>query len=242
MSLSNGSYTRTEGSGQTIDPCRPLFYEESVPAGEIAGRKTFKMVERVRIVMPGNGLNMPVFNVSDEHRERWPQAYEAFKKGLEPALNGTPLEEWAILNKAQVMELKAAHILTIEDVAALPDTAVQRIGRGGYALRDRAKAYLDEAEEQALVTRVTAENEVLREQQAVQSRQIAEMGAMLESLQKQMQAAGDAPNPITTIVPASMDVNERSKPIYAEQEQGSAFDNLAPAKRRGRPPKSKVAR
>lgn len=238
MSVSNGAFTRTEGFGQTVDPCRPIFYEEPVPSGEVDGRKTFKMVERVRIVMPGNGLNMPVFNVSDEHRDRWPQAYEAFKKGLEPALNGTPLEEWAILNKAQVLELKAMHVLTIEDVASLPDTAVQRIGRGGYALRDRAIAYLDQAKEQELVTRVTAENEDLREQMAVLSRQVQEMGTMLESQQKQIQAAGDAPNPISTITPASMDVHERNKPIYAEQEKGSAFDNLAPVKRRpGRPKK-----
>lgn len=237
MSVRNGEFTRTEGFGKTIDPCRALFYEEAVQSGEVDGRKTYKMVERVKVIMPGNGTTIPVFNVTDEHRERWPEAYDAFKKGIEPDLNGTPLEEWAILNKAQVLELKSMLIRTIEDVASLPDTAVQRIGRGGYALRERALAYLNEAKEQELVTRVTAENEVMREQIAVLARQVEEMGGMLEQQQKQIHAAGDAPSAISTVVPGSLDINERNKPTHVEADKSSSFDNIAPRRKAGRPKK-----
>lgn len=239
MSVRNGEFTRTQGFGQTIDPCRPMFYEEAVQSGESEGRKTYRMVERVKVIMPGNGMTIPVFNVTDEHRERWPKEYEAFKKGVEPDLNGTPLEEWSILNKAQVMELKAMHIRTIEDVASLPDTAVQRIGRGGYALRERALAFLDQAKEQELTTRITAENEAMREQITALARQVEEMGTMLEAQQKQIVAAGDAPSAINTITPASMDLNERAKPVHVEVDNSSAFDTLAPMKRGpGRPRKT----
>ena len=242
MPLANGSYTRTEGGSNTIDPCRPVFSEVAVQSGEVDGRKTYKMVERVQVYMPGNGLNSPVFNVTDEHRERWPKEYEAFKKGVEPDLNGTPLEEWAILNKAMVMELKAMHIRTIEDVATLPDTAVQRIGRGGYALRDRALAFLDQAKEQELVTRLTAQDEQHKDEIAVLRRQVEEMGAMLESQQKQIHDAGDRPSALSTIIPADMDVNERQKPIEAQTiNAGSSFDNLLPVKRKPGRPKKEVA-
>lgn len=239
MTVQNGSFTRTEGFAKAIDPCRPVFSEEAVVSGEIDGRKTYKMVERVHVYMPGNGLNSPVFNVTDEHRERWPQQYDAFKKGVEPDLNGTPLEEWAILNKAMVLELKSMHIRTIEDVATLPDTAVQRIGRGGYALRERAIAFLDQAKEQELVTMLTAKDEKNSEEISVLRRQVEELSALMEMQSKQLHDAGDRPSALSTIVPASMDVNQRQQPIYAEPEQqGSAFDNLAPvAKKRGRPAK-----
>lgn len=242
MSVRNGEFTRTQSFGQTIDPCRPVFYEEAVQSGEVEGRKTYKMVERVKVMMPGNGTTMPVFNVTDEFRERWPKEYEAFKNGIEPDLNGTPLEEWAILNKAQVLELKSMHIRTIEDVATLPDTAVQRVGRGGYALRDRAIAFLDQAKEQELFTRVTSENEVMREQISVLARQVEEMGTMLEAQSKQIVKQGDAPSQVSTITPASMDINERNRPTHLAEDNSSAFDNLAPARRKpGRPKREDAA-
>jgi hypothetical protein len=239
MAVVNGAFTRTEGFNAVKDTCRPVFSEEAVQSGEVDGRKTYKMVERVHVYMPGNGLNSPVFNVTDEHRERWPQEYEAFKRGVEPDLNGIPLEEWAILNKAMVLELKSMHIRTIEDVAGLPDTAVQRIGRGGYALRERAQAFLDQAKEQELVTMLTAKDEKNSEEISVLRRQVEEMGALLESLQKKATDDFDRPNALSTIIPASMDINERQKPIHAAPvETGSSFDTLAPIKRKpGRPKK-----
>lgn len=242
MTVSNGAYTRTQGFDKTIDPCRPRFYEEAVKSGEVDGRPTFKMEERVQIYMPGNQNSIPVFKVTDEHRDRWPKEYEAFKNGLEPDLNGTPLEEWAILNKAMVLELKAMHIRTIEDVATLSDIAVQKIGRGGYSLRERALAFLDQAKEQELITRVTSENESMREETAVLRRQVEEMGTMMEAMQKQIMAAGDRPSELSTVVPASQDIFERNKPIHAAQEEGSAFDALPPVKRKpGRPKKVDTA-
>lgn len=239
--IRNGEFTRSNGFSQVADPCRPVFEEVAVQSGEIDGRKTYKMVERVKILMPGNGLSIPVVNVTDEHRERWPREYAAFKQGLEPDLNGTPLEEWAILNKAQVLELKAMNIRTIEDVAGLPDTAVQRIGRGGYALRERAQAFMDEAKEQAILTRVTKENEDMREDIAAMRAQLAEMGALTERLAAQNVAHGDAQNPAATITPASLDRAEAAKPIYAPQENSSSFDNMATKRRPGRPRKDAAA-
>jgi len=238
MTVKNGEFTRTQSFGQVADTCRPIFYEEAVQSGEMEGRKTYRMEERVKIIMPGNGLAIPVLKVTDEHRERWPREYEAFKQGLEPDLNGTPLEEWAILNKAQVLELKAMNIRTIEDVAGLPDTAIQRIGRGGYALRERAQAYVDDAKEGELLTKANARADLLEEKVAVLSRQVEEMGEMLDRQHKVLVAHGDAQNPIATAVPASLDAAESAKPIYAPQDNSSSFDNLAPKRSRGRPRKS----
>lgn len=239
MTVINGAFTRTEGFNVGKDTCRPIFQEVAVQSGEVDGRKTYKMVERVQVYMPGNGLNSPVFNVTDEHKERWPKEYEAFKMGAELALNGTPLEEWAILNKAMVLELKSMHILTIEDVANLSDLAVQRIGRGGYSLRERAQAFLDQDKEQELVTRLTAQDEKQQEEISLLRRQVGEMGVLLENLQRQTTEAADRPSALSTLIPASMDANERNKPILAAPiEAASSFDSLAPIKRKpGRPKK-----
>src|ERR1700741_4865537 len=144
-----GQYTRTGTfSPSTRDPVQPRFHIEPVVdavASAPAGRPIYRNEERVQFIMPGSP-NQPVFRVTDEHRQRWAEAYAAFKRGEEMTADGTPLEQWPTLTRAQVLELKAMGVYSVEQASQLPDTAVQRIGRGGYALRERAKAYLDEAD------------------------------------------------------------------------------------------------
>src|SRR5690348_2123060 len=169
----SGDYTRTGGfaPGQR-DPIQPRFHIEAVPddaASAAQGRPIFRQEERVQFLMPGSP-NQPVFRVTDEHRDRWPEAYAAFRRGEEMSPDGTPLEQWPILTRAQVLELKALNVFTVEQAAQLPDTAVQKIGRGGYALRDRAKAYLDEADALAFSERLNRENEALNSQVVAQQR------------------------------------------------------------------------
>lgn len=233
-----GQFTRTGGFSPTSrDPVQPRFHIEPVPddaASAAAGRPIFRNEERVQFIMPGSP-NQPVFRVNDEHRTRWPEQYAAFRRGEDMAVNGTPLEQWPILTRAMVLELKALSIFTVEQCASLPDTAVQRIGRGGYGIRDRAKAYLDEADSLAFSERLNRENEMLNSQIVALQRKADEQQLLLDSMHTQMMALQNAPNPIESHVPGMHDPFEAMRQgKMPEAPEPSALDALAAPKPRGK--------
>jgi hypothetical protein len=122
----------------------PRFFVDQVQdmvASEMQGRPIFRDEERVEIIMPGNPHTRPVARVTDEHRQRWPQHYEAFREGIEVSPEGTPLEEWPILKRSQVLELKALGFMTVEQVGTWTISSIQRIGMGGRRLKDIAAVF-----------------------------------------------------------------------------------------------------
>jgi hypothetical protein len=142
----------------------------------LEGRPIYEDQPHIEIRFPGDTKRVivrPVKMVSDplspSDPERFPVAWERFKAQQEPAHNGTPLEEWPQIRKAQVFELKALHIHTVEQLASVPDSTLHNVGMGGRELRDKAKAWLDRAADGAGLSQVMsrlaaleAENEALK--------------------------------------------------------------------------------
>ena len=160
--LSSSVYTRTMGA--PAQELRADFFMDTVKdefASHQAGRDIFREVERVRIIIPGAVATINVKNVDDQVRERWREAYVAWKAGQAAPVAGLHLEEWPVLNRAQVAELRHREIRTVEELARLSDVHVQGLGMGGMALRERARAYLDDAAHEALLTKLSKENDVL---------------------------------------------------------------------------------
>lgn len=217
--LSNGTYTRTELA--PAGGVYPRFFIEPVQdelASVQQGRPIFRNEERVEIVIPGDPTKCPVHRVTDEHRNRWRQQYDAFKKGMEAPVEGTPLEEWPAVNRAQVMELRAIGILTVEQISTLSDTATQRV-MGLSGLRARAQAYLDDASAIALTEQLSAENDGLRLEVSTLKRQVEELGAATARLHSDMMAMRNAPHPLATAVPAASDPMQG---VLMQQPGGSA--------------------
>lgn len=69
-------------------------------------------------------------------------AYEAFKRGEELPVDGTPIKGWNVLSPAQQTNCIAANIRTVEDLAAATAEGVSRIGMGGVELKQKAEAWL----------------------------------------------------------------------------------------------------
>ena len=198
--LTNGSYTRSEGA--PASGVYPRFFVDEVQdnvASEQAGRAIFKSEERVEIIMPGNAQTRFVARVTSEHTSRWPVEYKAFKDGIEISPDGTPLEEWPILKRSQVMELKYLGFKTVEQVAQMNDQVIQRIGMGGRALKNMAAAFLDDAERIALTAKLTAESDRKDERIAALERQLAEMGTLVEQRFAELQAMKNAPSALATM-------------------------------------------
>jgi hypothetical protein len=171
-------------------------------ASRESGREIWREIERVRIIIPGAVASIVVKNVDNSHRERWKAEYDAFKAGREAPVSGTALEAWPILNRAQIAELKHLQIRTVEELANLSDVQVQHIGMGGMRLRELAGAYLDEAQHEALVTKVTAENDILRSRIAALETQVNELGQrMLGMLQQSQRQQIENAQPFVAHVP-----------------------------------------
>ena len=98
--------------------------------------------------------------------------YDAWKSGQEPPLNGTSVKEWPILSPAQVQNFIALRVITIEDVAALTEEAIQRVGMDGRALREKAREWIQTAELSKLAM---SENGMLKAELAELKAQLAQI-------------------------------------------------------------------
>lgn len=275
--LGNGSYTRdyaTAASSRDAKGGYPRFFLETVKderASVEANRPIFFDVEMVEIIIPSIAqYNKPIRRVRDEDKERWPKEYEAFKKGQEMPLDGTPLEEWNVLTKSALYELKSFGFRTIEDVSEMTEHAVQRLGMAGRPLKLKAVAYLSEADRTRIANSVIEANEKLQSQ-------LADRDVKIQNLQEQVDAMGKhlhtlldnrAPNvnsPTTTHVPPMSVEPERRSALAAfamrpdpiarqEAQRGelAAFDkvgpltpsgveNLVTKRKPGRPPRGEAA-
>ena len=238
-----GTYVRSFDNSHARDAIQPRFHVEAVEdpiATAAAGHAKYRDEERVEFLIPG-GLNQPVFRVTDEHRNRWPEAYKKFKDGQDWTTNGTPLEMWPILKKSQVYELKAMNVFSIEQVSEMSDVALQRMPMYGHRLRDLARAYLDDADAQAVLTKASHENDQMRSQIVAMERQIEELKGLVTSLHGQQMAHANATPPAMAYVPGDHDPMERMRQFSHVEQAPDAFASLPEPRRRGRPAKDAAA-
>ena len=154
--------------------CVPQFYMRAVrnaARSETEGRPVFDEAAYVRVLVPGDRNSVVDRRVEDADRERWPSRWAAFEARRErPA--GTPIEHWPYLTVARAAELKAAEILTVEQVAGADEAALERIGGDAAALAERARQFLQPQSE--------TETE-LREEIARLEREVATWRELAES-------------------------------------------------------------
>lgn len=146
------------------------FYSEAVQdtvASDEAGRPIFKDQDFVQIQTPGDTKTLIERIARKQDIERFPRAWQAYKTGKEAVLEGTPIEEWALITKSQAMELKGVGIMTVEILAETSDTHIQKLGPGYMKLKVRAGEYLDSADVDAKATAWAREKELLEERIAL---------------------------------------------------------------------------
>lgn len=96
------------------------------------------------------------------YADRFKDAYARFTAGQAPVVNGMPLAELGWLNGATRKTLNALGVYTVEQLASLEGTALSNLGMGGRELKEKAKAFLDNARDASTSVRLAAEVESLR--------------------------------------------------------------------------------
>lgn len=89
-------------------------------------------------------------------RPEWLEAiergYDAWKKGLEAPINGHDLALWPVISPAQVKMLQNLNVRSVEDLAAVNEETISRMGMGGRALKQKAADWLSTAGDRGKVT------------------------------------------------------------------------------------------
>ena len=144
---------------------RVRFFKHAVfnqAKSEEAGRQIFDEVDYISIVAPGQRNSEHVCKVRDIDKARFPQQWSDYQANQEQRMSGTPLDMWPAVGVAKVAEMNALNVFTVEQLAAIPDTAIGKLGPGTLDLRNKAKAYIDGASENAETKRMGTEIEQLK--------------------------------------------------------------------------------
>lgn len=187
-----------------------IFREETRENGrvkELTGKLAFNRVLMVQITVPGE-KSIPEYEVDIEFPEGYPDPvhgkvkknpamYARFGEYIEKfkqtqasggAISGTPIEEWPAVNIRHAALMKSVGVYTVEALADLSDSALQSIGLGGQALRQKAKDYLAAAEKTAGDMRLQEMNRKQEQQMALLQEQINALSDAMASLPLDAQA------------------------------------------------------
>lgn len=143
------------------------FYMEAVEfkaESEREGRPVFREIPFIRLISVGDRNNILEVKATDHYKQRFPREWKAFESRQHGEMVGTPLAQWPQITKAQVKEAEFFNIKTVEQLAEVNDTALQKIGMGWMELRMKARNYLDAAKGAANQSAQAAENERLRQE------------------------------------------------------------------------------
>ena len=110
---------------------------------------------------------------------RWPNQWKAFQDQEKQAPDGLAIEEWQPLSKSEAKDLKALGIYTVEQLAALPDTALEWLG--AREMRSKAQAWIEKANDGSAVMKLSAENSKMREQILMLQKQVQELGELTKN-------------------------------------------------------------
>ena len=135
------------------------------------GRPIYEDLDYIRIMVPGDKssvIERPIrFGPTPMHdNNRFAREYALYKQGAEQVLVGTPLTEWPVISRSQCKELVHFNVKTVEQLADMPDTAVQNFSGVGV-LRNLAKKFIVQAKEGAPL--VQMQNELAKRDEDIEA-------------------------------------------------------------------------
>jgi len=142
-----------------------IFYEDVAEDAEQSlaqGRKVFRSIEMVKIMIPGERFPtirkvQKTGNRGSDDSLRWPKQYRAFKEKLEQTVHsGTPLALWPRMRATLAEEMKYINIYTVEQLAELSDAHCQKVPKG-YEWKQQARDFVNAMKDSGVVTRLQAD-------------------------------------------------------------------------------------
>ncbi len=119
------------------------------------GRPIYKEIDYCRIMVPGDKDSIVVRPARLLDKQRFAKQFAAYEAGEKEYLDGMPLKAWPMVTRGQVEELKYFGCHSVEQLADLADIHVQKF-MGMGTLKEQAKAYIQQAQENAPLVQLNA--------------------------------------------------------------------------------------
>ena len=147
--LSGGTNDRSPAIQQDKSLVARFYWKADYQSfkSEKEGRPIFEDKEYIEIFIPGDKTTEIRRPATQEDRVRFEKQYQDFQNNQKQGMVGTPLEQWPLLMPAQIMQLKAMHVYTVEQLSEISDTSLQKIGPGTRDLQQKAIKWLESAKE-----------------------------------------------------------------------------------------------
>lgn len=151
-----------------------------------AGKPVFEDIDYITIVQPGakSDLKREVKLEDDTNGpsdpSRFPRQWAAYQNQTKLVHDGLPIENWPPIGSspAAVKGFKAADIHTVEQLSALPDSAMGAIPvMDCRKWRDLSIRYMEQAQAGAPISKLASENAALKSDIEIMRGQIAELAA-----------------------------------------------------------------
>jgi hypothetical protein len=142
-----------------------VFFDEQAVKNEkasAAGPPVYDRVVFLRVVAPGQKSGSPIYEIlryiaqedgSEKQKidaqvmRRFKAVYDQWAQKQAPAGAGTPLEQWPLMDVALVRAFKDGNVYTVQQLADLPDGALDNIRAKGREWRAKAQSWLAAAKE-----------------------------------------------------------------------------------------------
>lgn len=233
--------------GPTDDKLIVGFYRKSVlnqARSRAEGRPIHESHDFIKIMHPGEKLNVVDRPVTENDKHRWPRNWHHYQQGLRQTPDGVPINLLFPAQPEIETMLRGYNIHTVEQLSNLSAEGISTVGMGAQDWVNKAKRYMENANkgvnhhehEIALSTRdakITA-----------LERQVSELSALIRS---QQQVANPQPLPqsfdtqTAQINATHQSVDQPFTPEPAQFVQdlsGMTSSAVNQPKRRGRPPRN----
>lgn len=142
------------------------------------------MVRWVKRGAPGSGVVQPISRLQ-KSPDYWGVIgpfYEAWKKGHETPVDGTPLSAWPGCRTEEAERLNMMRIYTVQDVAAMTDADLDRLGMGARDMKMKAIAFLRAGD----AAKIALESEELRRELADTRSELQEALAAIKEMKAKL--------------------------------------------------------
>jgi hypothetical protein len=163
----------------------PLFFVQPIKnpsKTQDAGRPIFDNTECVTLLVAGDQYNQITIPVDGKIKERFPDQYQKWRDRKEAmTISGTPIKQWPLIGPAQIAEFEAIKIFSVEALANIPDSSLQKV-QGLREWKAKAAAWLESSKDGAAIARYAEENVALKDSVSAMQRQIEELTQQVAAL------------------------------------------------------------
>lgn len=152
------SYLRNNGQESGVFA---RFYNKYIKTGNIKENGLPEYKEKLYIqIRTRNDTDAPDRLATEDDFMRFPREYAVFMNKKEKLKNGTPLNQFAFLNTAEIESCEIRGIYTVEDLANLTEAQAMELNLTDAVTA--AKKFLDMAKNNAAIAQYIEENNKLK--------------------------------------------------------------------------------